>query len=66
MATMADRLPKVVKITHGRGRCVINIPRVWARELGLDKAECAFITKKPGKKLEVKVYEGSWDYKRYV
>lgn len=58
--------PRPVKITHGRGRCVINIPADLARDMGLDKAEYALVWMKGNNKLEVKVFHGTEDFKEYV
>lgn len=61
-----NKWPAQVKITHGKGRCVINIPAKLARETGLDKAEYALIARKGRKKLEVSAFHGPQDYKKYV
>lgn len=66
MSVMLDKWPGKVKITHGRGRCVINIPAKWARDMGLDKAEYALIARKGRKKLELEVFHGPEDYKKYI
>ncbi len=58
--------PKLVKITHGKGRCVINVPARWARELDLDKSEYALLHKVGDRILEVLPFRGGEDYKQYV
>lgn len=58
--------PKVVKVTHGKGRCVINIPAKWARDTGLDKADHALVARKGLNKLEVSVFHGTEDFKEYI
>lgn len=59
-------LPALVKISHGKSRCVINIPAKWARDTGLDKADFALVIKKGSNKLEVKRYDGEEDVKEYI
>lgn len=66
MSTMWDKWPAKVKITHGRGRCVINIPAKWARDMGLDEAEYALIHRTQRKILEVTAFHGPEDYKKYI
>jgi len=59
-------LPAMVKISHGKSRCVINIPAKWARDTGLDKAKYALIVKKGSNKLEIKRYDSDKDFKEYI
>lgn len=59
-------LPALVKISHGKSRCVINIPAKWARDLGLDKAGFALVVKKGSNKLEVKRYDSEKDFEEYI
>ena len=66
MTTNWDKWPKKVKVTHGKGRCVINIPAELARRMGLDKADYALIAMNEPNKLEVRTYNGPEDYKEYV
>ena len=66
MTNVWDEWPKKVKVTHGKGRCVINIPAKWARDVGLDKAEYALIAMKGPKKLEVKKFHGPEDFKEFI
>lgn len=63
MSTQSKKWPAVVKITHGKGRCVINIPTRLARETGLDQAEYALIRQTGKRKLEVREFHGPEDYK---
>lgn len=59
-------LPALVKITHGKSRCVINIPAKLAKDVGLDKADFALVVKKGSNKLEVKRYDSEEDVKEYL
>jgi len=66
MDPLMKKWPKTVKVTHGRGRCVINIPAEWARDIGLDQAGYALISRKGVNKLEVKAFHGTEDFEEYV